>query len=121
MCKYIVCKIEATKCNNIIKYCKKWLTLKKKNFNPKKKKKEFNPNRPQASDHSHKMLIVGGSGSGKQIHSDIDKIYLYAKDRYEEKYQLLINKQESAGLKHLNDFKAFIEYSNGIGNINNNQ
>ena len=31
----------------------------------KKKLKEFNPNRPQASDHSHKMLIVGGSGSGK--------------------------------------------------------
>ena len=38
MCKYIVCKIEATKCNDIIKYCKKWLTLEKKTFNPKKKK-----------------------------------------------------------------------------------
>ena len=40
---------------------------------------------------------------------DIDKIYLYTKDPYEAKYQFLINKQESTGLNHLNDFKAFIE------------
>ena len=43
---------------------------------------------------------------------DIDKIYLYAKDLYEEKYQLLINKRESIGLKYFNDPKAFIECSN---------
>ena len=48
---------------------------------------------------------------------DIDKIYLYAKDPYEEKYQFLINKRESTGLKHLNDPKAFIEYSNDIYNF----
>ena len=42
---------------------------------------------------------------------DIDKIYLYAKDPYEDKYQYLINKRESVGLKHFNDPKAFIEYS----------
>ena len=42
---------------------------------------------------------------------DIDKIYLYAKGPYEAKYQLLINKRESTGLKYLNDSKAFIEYS----------
>ena len=40
---------------------------------------------------------------------DIDKIYLYAKDPYEEKYQFLISKRESTGLKHWNDPKAFIE------------
>ena len=45
---------------------------------------------------------------------DIDKIYLYAKDPYEEKYQLLINKRESTGLKYLNDWKVFIEYPNDI-------
>ena len=39
---------------------------------------------------------------------DIDKIYLYAKDQYEAKYQFLINKRESPGLKHFNDPKAFI-------------
>ena len=45
---------------------------------------------------------------------DIDKIYLYAKDPYEAKYQLLINKRESTGLNLFNDLKAFIEYSNDI-------
>ena len=48
------------------------------------------------------------------IESDIDKIYLYAKDSYEAKYQFLINTQESTGLKYLNDSKAFIEYSNDM-------
>ena len=40
---------------------------------------------------------------------DIDKIYLYAKDLYEAKYQLLINKRESTGLKYLNYSKVFID------------
>ena len=35
----------------------------------------------------------------------------YVKDPYEAKYELLINKIESTGLKYLNDSKAFIEYS----------
>ena len=59
---------------------------------------------------------------------DIDKIYLYAKDPYEDKYQYVINKRESAELKHFNDPKAFIEYSNdmhsvykNIGNYNINK
>ena len=30
---------------------------------------------------------------------------------------MLINKSESTGLKHLNDFKAFIEYSNDMDDI----
>ena len=37
---------------------------------------------------------------------DIDKIYLYAKDIYEVKYQFLINKQRSTGFNHFNDSKA---------------
>ena len=47
----------------------------------------------------------------------IDKIYLYAKDTDEEKYQYLINKREQAGIKNLNDPHAFIEYSNGMNDI----
>ena len=43
---------------------------------------------------------------------DIDKIYLYVKDLYEPKYQYIINKRESVGINHLNDPKAFIDYSN---------
>ena len=68
------------------------------------------------------MLIIGGSGSRKTIallnlikEQDsvnlIDKIYLYAKDLNGPKYQFLIKKREGAGIKHLNDPKAFIEYS----------
>ena len=41
---------------------------------------------------------------------EIDKIYLYVKNPYEAKYQLLISKRERIGLKRFNDYKAFIEY-----------
>ena len=52
--------------------------------------------------------------------TDIDKIYLYGKDPYKTKHQLLINKRESTGLKHLNDSKAFIEYSDMLSNKKTN-
>ena len=51
---------------------------------------------------------------------NIDKMYLYAKDLYEAKYQFLINKRESTGLKHFNDPKAFIEYSNDMQDVYEN-
>ena len=51
---------------------------------------------------------------------DIDKSHLYAKDAYKAKYQLLINKRESTGLKNLNDSKAFMEYSNDMVNVYKN-
>ena len=51
---------------------------------------------------------------------DIYKIYLYAKDPSEAKYQLLINKRESSGLKYLNYPKAFIEYSDDMDDIYKN-
>ena len=73
-------------------------------------------------DHPYRILIVGGSGSGKTnalfnlINNlpDIDKIYLHAKDPYEAKYQYLINKREKVGLNHYDDPKAFMEYSNDM-------
>ena len=60
--------------------------------------KEHNPNWLQIPDHPYRILIIGGSGSGKTNSSfnlinhqpDIDKIYLYAKDPYEAKYQFII-------------------------------
>ena len=87
-----------------------------------------NPNWPYIPDHPYRILIIGGSGSGKtnallnliNNQSDIDKIYLYAKDPYEDKYQLLINKRESMGLKYFNNPKAFIEYSNDMYDIYKN-
>ena len=91
-------------------------------------KKEHKLNWAYVPDHLYRILIIGGSGSGKTnallnlIHNqqDIDKIYLYAKDPYEDKYQYLINKRKSLGLKHFNDPKVFIEYSNDMHEQNIN-
>ena len=79
-------------------------------------KKEHNFNWPYIPDHPYRILIIGGSGTGKtnallnliNNQQDIDKIYLYAKDLYEDKYQYLINKRESVGLKHFNDPKHLL-------------
>ena len=49
-----------------------------------------------------------------------DKIVLYVKDLNEIKYQLLIKARADARVKHLNDPKAFIEYSAYIGDVYNN-
>ena len=51
---------------------------------------------------------------------DIDKIYLYAKNPYEAKYQFLINKREKTSLNRFNNSKAFIEYSNDMDDIYEN-
>ena len=77
---------------------------------------EHNPKGPYIPDHPYRIHIIGSSGSGKtnallnltNNQPDIDKIYLYAKDPYESKYQFLINKREEVGLDHFNDPKTFI-------------
>ena len=51
---------------------------------------------------------------------DIDKIYQYAKDSYEAKYQYLINKCGKVGLYYFNDPKAFMDYSNNMQDIYKN-
>ena len=89
---------------------------------------KHNKNWPYIPDHPYRRLIIGGSGSGKanlllnliENQPDIDKIYLYAKDPYESKYQYLINKRESVGINHFNDPKAFIEYSNDMCGVHKN-
>ena len=86
-------------------------------YTTKENIREHNPYWPKTSDHSYRILIIGGSESGKtntlfsliSREIDINKIYLYAKDPNETKYQLSINKREISGLKHFNDSKAFIE------------
>ena len=50
----------------------------------------------------------------------IDKIYLYAKDLKEPKYEYLIKKCEYAGIIHLNDPNAFIESSNTMDDVYEN-
>ena len=91
-------------------------------------KLKYNPDWPYIPDHPYRILIIGSSGSGKtntllnliNNQPDIDKIYLYAKNIYEPKYHFLINKRESTGLKHFNDPKAFVEYSNDMQDVYNN-
>ena len=89
---------------------------------------EHNSKWPHIPDHPYRILIIGGSGSGKRNallnltnnQPDIDKIYLYAKDPYKAKYQYLINKRENVGLDHFDDPKAFTEYSNDMQDIYKN-
>ena len=79
-------------------------------------------------DHPYRVLIIGGSGSGKtnvlldliENQPDMDKIYLYPKDPYKAKHQYLINKREVVGIDHFNDPKAFIEYSNDTRDVYKN-
>ena len=79
-------------------------------------------------DHPYRILLVGGSGSTKtnallnliNNQPDIDKIYLYAKDPYEAKYQDLIKKLEKVGSDHFKDRKAFMEYSNDMEDVYKN-
>ena len=68
-----------------------------------------NPNWPYVPDHPYRILIIGRSGSGKtnvllnlikHQRSDIDKIYLYVKDPFESKNQLLVNGREKVGIEN---------------------
>ena len=74
---------------------------------------DHNKKWPYIPDHPYRMLIVGGSGSGKtnsllnlikEQDGDnvIDKIYLNAKDINQPKYQFLIRKREDVEIKHSN-------------------
>ena len=97
------------------------------NFDDVKKEEtnEHHPNWLEIPDHPYRILIIGGSGSGKtnslfnliNQQPDIDKIYLYAEDLNEAKYQFSIKKRDDVGIKPYNYSKDFIQYSNDLNNI----
>ena len=77
---------------------------------------------PYIPDHTHRILIIAGSGSRKTNallnlignQPNIDKIYLYAKDLYEAIYQYLSKKRKKVRLDHFNDPKTSMEYLNDM-------
>ena len=83
------------------------------------KNKKNNSKWPETPDHPHKILIIR-SGKTNALRNLINpkpyrgKIYLYAKDPHEGKYQLLFDKRESLGLDKINFFKDFIVYSDNM-------
>ena len=87
--------------------------------------KEDNEKWSYIPDHPYRILVIGGSGSGKtnallnliNQQNDIDNIYLHAKDLSEAKYEFLIEKREDAGIKYLNNSNAFFECSNTIDDV----
>ena len=91
-------------------------------------KTQHNSKWPYVPGHPYRILIIGGSESGKanallnliENQPDIDKIYLYAKDRYEAKYEYLINIRKKVGLKRCNDPAAFIKYWNDMQDVYKN-
>ena len=85
-------------------------------------------NENEDEDRPFRMLIIGPSGRGKTnalLHliynlnktTPIDKIYLYAKDLAEPKYEFLINNRKNAGIKHFNDSTEYTEYSDDMNDV----
>ena len=93
-----------------------------------KNNKEHNNKWPYIPDHPYRLLLIGGSESGKtntllnliKEQDDIEKTYLYAKDLSETKYEFFIKKREDAGIKQLNDLNAFIECSSTMDDVYEN-
>ena len=90
--------------------------------------KKHNEKRPYIPDHSYRIIVIGGSESAKanallnlikeqDWHDVINKIYLYARDLSEPKYQFLIKKLEDAGIKHVKNPNAFIACSDTMDDV----
>ena len=74
--------------------------------------KKHNQKWPYLPDHPYRILIIGGSGSGKtnalinliNEPNDINNL-----DLSKLKYKYLIKKREDVGIKHVDNLNTFIE------------
>ena len=93
--------------------------------------KDHNEKWPYIPDDLYRIIIIGGSGAGKtstllnlikeQDNCDvIDKIYLYARNLNEPRYQFLIKKGDNARIKHYNNPNKFTECSNTMDDVYEN-
>ena len=90
MSKDLVREKKEINCKNVIKPC----IMIKCDGAVKENNKQHDSKWPQISDHSYRILITVGSGSGETNslfslichRPDIYKIYLYAKDYFEARY-----------------------------------
>ena len=96
--------------------------------NTNKNNKKHDEKWPCIPDHPYRILMIGGSGSGKtnqlinliNKQNDVDKIYLYARDLSELKYEYLIKKRVDVGIKHVNNSNAFIKCSSTMNDVYEN-
>ena len=90
--------------------------------------KEHGEKWPFIPNHPYRILIIGGSGSGKtkallnlvKDQDHIDKTDLYSKDLSEPKYEFLIKNWENVGIKYCTDRNAFIEFFSAMDNVYQN-
>ena len=93
-----------------------------------KNNKKYNEKWPYIPNHPYRIIVIGGSGSGKtnalinliNEQNGIDKIYLYARDLSEPKHEYMIKTPEDAGIKHLDNSNAFIKCSNTVDDVYQN-
>ena len=90
--------------------------------------KVHNKKWPYIPDHPYRILIIGGSGSGKtnalimltNKRNNIDKMYFYARYLSEPKYEYLVKKRKDIGIKYVNNPNAFIECSSTMNDVYEN-
>ena len=82
--------------------------------------KDYNKNGPYIPHYQYRIMIIGGSRSGK-TNASLNLIREeHARDINKSKYQFLIKRRENAGIRHFNNPNAFIHCSNTMNDVYEN-